>query len=144
MRKLTKSALLEVVPELAYRVVTDVEKYPEFLPGCEAVVITKHTNRGLVAEMTIAGMGMRETLVTKNTHSPGAVYMQLVEGPLASLEGSWSFTPIGDIGCRVEVELTFEAQGVLGKLLTPIADRVADTLVDAFTQRIQHVADGCP
>ncbi len=144
VRKLSKSAWLEVSPELAFRVVADVEKYPEFVPGCKSVKVKKVTERGLVAKVTVSGGGMKESFVTKNTHGAGAIHMAFVEGPFKTLEGSWSFTSIGEIGCRIQVELVFEAKGMLAPLLSGLADAVANQLVDAFARRIQKIADGHP
>lgn len=144
MRKLSKSALLEVSPELAYRVVADVEKYPDFLPGCKSVKIKKITDRGLVAKVTVSGGGMKESFVTKNTHGAGAIHMALVEGPFKTLEGSWRFTSVGETGCRVQMEMVYEAKGMLAPLMSGLADTVANQVVDAFVWRIQKIADGDP
>ena len=137
MALVRKSALLEVPVDFAYQVVLDVARYPEFLPGCDEVTVLETTLDGLVAEVRVAGKGLRESFITSNTHLPNeAVRMSLREGPFERLEGEWVFTPLGDIGCRVDMHIDFVARGLLARLLSTLADRVADRMVDAFSQRI--------
>ena len=58
------------------------------------------------------------------------------QGPFEHLEGEWSFTPLGDIGCRIDLRIEYLPKGVLTRLLSGLADRVANRLVDAFSERI--------
>jgi len=142
VRTLERSALLEVTPSVAYAVVIDVLRYPEFLPGCEAVEVLETTVSGLVAKVAVAGHGLHETFVTANSHQPHeSVLMSLQQGPFERLEGQWSFTPLGEIGCRVDLRIEYVPKGMLARLLSPIADRVANRLVDAFIERIAAQPD---
>ena len=137
MNTLERTALLEVPAAVAYEVVTDVAQYPDFLPGCEAVRVLQTTDAGLVAELAVVGAGLHESFITENQHTPGeAVLMSLREGPFERLEGQWSFTPLGDLGCRVDLRIDYQPKGLLARLLSGLADRVANRLVDAFVARI--------
>ncbi len=141
MNTLERMALLEVPPSVAYAVVVDVLRYPEFLPGCEAVEIIETTDSGLVAEVAVKGKGLRESFITANRHQTDeAVYMSLQQGPFERLEGQWLFTPLGTIGCRVDLRIDYLPRGLVAKLLSGLADKVANRLVDAFSERIieQH------
>ena len=136
MIRLSRSALLPVAPAAARAVVLAVERYPEFVPGCDGVRVLERTAEGLIAEVRVSGKGLTESFVTRNVHAEDRVEMVLVEGPLRTLAGRWTFVPIGDAGCRVQIDIDFEAGGLLGRMLTPVADRVANRLVDAFSERI--------
>lgn len=137
MKTLVRTALLEVPTETAYGVVVDVCRYPQFLPGCERVEVLETTPSGLIAEVAVAGKGLQERFVTANVHQPHeAVTMSLQQGPFEHLEGRWLFTPLGDSGCKVELHIEYLPKGVLARLLGGIADRVANRLVDAFSERI--------
>ena len=39
-------------------------------------------------------------------------------------------------GCRIDLQLDFVASGLLAGLIHPIAQKAADRMVDAFSQRI--------
>ena len=52
------------------------------------------------------------------------------------LEGLWTLTPLGELGCRVELEMRFEfANRVAGALFEPLFETTAASLVDAFVKR---------
>jgi ribosome-associated toxin RatA of RatAB toxin-antitoxin module len=142
MAKITKSALLEAPIELAYQVVQAVEDYPDFLPGCDAVEVLKRSDHGLQARVSVKGAGLSEVFVTENMHDPTSISMSLKEGSFQSLNGVWHFSQIGDQGCRVNVEIEYEVGGMLAIFFLPIADMVANKLVDAFCQRITDVQAG--
>jgi ribosome-associated toxin RatA of RatAB toxin-antitoxin module len=67
------------------------------------------------------------------------VLMQFVSGPFSVLEGLWTLTPLGDLGCRVELEMRFEfANRVAGTLFAPLFEDTAASLVDAFVKRARE------
>ena len=144
MNRVEKSALVEVPLELAYAVVNDIERYPEFVPGCRQVTIVDREEGALRAEVTVSGtvMGqtLRESFVTKNTgHPPAELQMQLVRGPFRSLTGTWRFKALGDLGCRVDITLEYELEGVLMKMLASLVSPMADKMVDAFVERMMFI-----
>jgi len=62
--------------------------------------------------------------------------MHLVEGPFKEFTAVWRFKPLGDAACEIRFSLRYEfASRTLGKLLEPLFDEIADTMVDAFTRR---------
>ncbi len=142
MTRLERSALLEAPVALAFEVIADVASYPEFLPGCQAVKVLETSASGLVAEVSVAGRGIHESFVTANEHRPGeAIVMSLRDGPFERLEGEWLFTRLGELGCRVDIRIEFVPKGIVARLLSGFADRLANRLVDAFSQRITELAD---
>ena len=142
MRKVKKSALLEVPVELAYKVVADVTRYPEFLPGCDSVEVKKQSDSGLEARVKVSGMGISQSFVTKNTHEASTISMKLKEGPFQSLDGRWHFSSIGDVGCRIDVEIDYELDAALTMILGSMAEKIANKVVDAFSERIDRAASG--
>ena len=147
MNTIERTALLEVPATFAYDVVIDVVHYPDFLPGCKAVQVLHATDTGLVAKVAVVGAGLHESFVTENQHTSGeAVSMSLREGPFERLEGEWVFTALGDVGCRVDLRIEYQPKGLVARLLSGLADRVANRLVDAFVARIvdQHQRQASP
>ena len=60
--------------EEMFRLVADVERYPEFVPFCERLTVRGRARRSgrevLVADMTIGYKLVRETFTSKVTHRP--------------------------------------------------------------------------
>jgi len=97
------------------------------------------------ATLTVGVKGIRQSFTTQNDNRPGAaIDMRLVEGPFRSFSASWRFTALSAGACRIDFSLEYEfSSRILARLLEPLFDRVADTMVDAFARRADQVtADG--
>jgi len=147
MKTVTKSVLLWYSPEEMYALVTDVARYPEFLPWCDRSAVLSQDKDGVTAEVGIAFSGIRQSFTTRNTHTPPSqVEIALVKGPFSQLDGQWTFMPVGDgseRACKVQLSLRYGFDNaLLGSLVGPVFDKIAATLVDAFVKRAQAVYGG--
>ena len=144
MKNIHKSVLIWYTPEEMFRLVTDVARYPEFLPWCDQARVLETDAQGMLAEVGISLGGIQQTFTTRNTHQTDReVHMALVDGPFSQLEGTWRFTPLGDgslRACKVEFDLSYGfSSGALAALVGPVFDRIAGSLVDAFVKRAEAV-----
>ena len=123
-----------------YELINDIERYPEFVPWCTASRVESRQEGEVVATLTIKRGPLRAEFTTRNLLEPGKrVLMQFVSGPFRVLEGLWTLTPLGDLGCRVELEMRFEfANRVAGTLFAPLFEDTAASLVDAFVKRARE------
>ncbi len=144
MKTVHKSVLIWYSPHEMYALVTDVVHYPQFLPWCDHALVLEQDDHGMTAEVGISFGGVRQTFTTRNTHSTDSqVAMALVQGPFSKLDGVWNFHPLGDgsqRACKVELVLNYGFENAtLGKLVGPVFDKIAASLVDAFVKRAQQV-----
>lgn len=125
-----------------YALVDDVQGYPRFVPGCHSVEVLSRSDAEVVARLDLRRGGLHTALTTRNRLEPHRrITMSLVEGPLASLEGDWSFLPAGDTGCEVRLRLRYAFGGGLGGLLVGrMIESTAGGIVQAFVQQAQSVA----
>ncbi len=66
--------------------------------------------------------------------------MTLVEGPFRSFSANWKFIALSEQACRVEFVLAYEfSSRLLGKVLEPLFDHIADTMVGAFVARADQI-----
>jgi ribosome-associated toxin RatA of RatAB toxin-antitoxin module len=143
MRQIRRSVLVAASPERMFELINDVQRYPEFVPGCTAAEVLERGEDSLRARLTVGSGALHTTFVTRNRlQAPHAIDMELDEGPLRSLSGKWRLTPVvsGDVtGCRVDLDLSFEVKaGLLGLAMGPMIERVAGSLVDAFVARARQ------
>ena len=69
--------------------------------------------------------------------------MKLVEGPFRLLEGRWTFTPIGEAGTRIELEMRFEfASSMVALLFGKSFEESCGRLIDAFVARARQLHVG--
>ena len=147
MKHVQKSVLLWFSPREMYGLVTDVASYPQFLPWCETAETIEVREGGTTARLGLHFAGVRHAFTTRNDHDPDrGVRLTLVDGPFSLLDGSWIFVPLptpgGTLGeaCRIEFELRYAfASSALEVVVSPVFDRIANTLVDSFVKRAEQV-----
>ena len=144
MKSVHKSVLIWYSPEEMFGLVSDVERYPEFLPWCDHGRVVERDEQGMVAEVGISFSGIRQVFTTRNEHVAGReIAMRLVRGPFSTLTGGWTFVPLGDgaqRACRVELRLNYGfSSAALAAVVGPVFDRIAASLVDAFVKRAEQV-----
>ena len=147
MKSVHKSVLIWYSAEEMFNLVTDVDKYAQFLPWCDHAKVITATPEGMQAEVGIAMGGVKQKFTTQNTHTikdtGRQIAMKLLNGPFSNLEGSWNFTPVGDASqraCKTELHLKYGFDNaVLATLVGPVFDKIAASLVDAFVKRADQV-----
>jgi len=150
MKHVKKSVLLWYTPHEIYRLVTDVEKYPEFLPWCERVDVLGRDEQGPTARLHLAYAGIRHAFTTRNVQvADESVHIMLVDGPFSLLDGMWRFVPlplpaasggVDSVACKIEFELRYEfSNAILEAAISPVFDRIANTFVDSFVRRAEQV-----
>jgi ribosome-associated toxin RatA of RatAB toxin-antitoxin module len=120
-----------------YALVEDIESYPQFLPWCGGAEYSAREPGRTVATLHIDFHGLKNQFTTENTHESGRrIDMKLVSGPFRSLKGNWSFTGLGDNGCKVELSLCYQFKNaLLERAVGPAFREIADSLVEAFVRR---------
>jgi ribosome-associated toxin RatA of RatAB toxin-antitoxin module len=146
IRDIRRSALVTYSPEQMFDLVIDVERYPEFLPWVASAELHERGAADLLASMEMQRAGVRERFTTRNTFErPRYMTLDLVQGPFRTLQGRWSFSPIGSVGTQIELAMRFEfANPVVSMLFGKAFESSCSTLIDAFITRARalHVPAG--
>ncbi|WP_027009114.1 type II toxin-antitoxin system RatA family toxin [Conchiformibius kuhniae] len=130
-----KSMLVLHRAEDMFRLVDEVEHYPDFLPWYGKTEIISRSDSELQARLHIDYMGLSQSFATRNHNTPPhEIRMNLLEGPFKTLEGHWRFLPVGDDACQVEFVLRYEAVGLLARLISPVFGVICAKLVEAFVK----------
>jgi ribosome-associated toxin RatA of RatAB toxin-antitoxin module len=141
MADVAKTVLINQSSERMYDLVTDVEKYPEFLPWCGGVEVFQSTPDLMEAKIKINFKGIEQFFHTINHQTrPDRIDMQFVDGPFKKFEGHWRFTPLREDACKVEFELHYEFSSfLLEKLIGPVFGMIAGTFVNGFVERAEDI-----
>ena len=135
-------------PQQMFELVADVDRYPEFLPFCEALVVRSRERRGdkqvLLADMTAGYKAVRETFTSRVVLDPAQTAV-LVEGapdsrgPFRSLENRWHFTPAPG-GCDVTFFIAYEFKSMMMQVLVgALFDRAFRRYTRAFEERARAI-----
>ena len=127
--------------ERMYRLVDDVELYPQFLPWCGGTQVDLRDGALTRASILIDYHGIKQSFKTENrTQPPELIEIRLVSGPFRQLDGVWHFTPLSADACKIEFRLRYEfSSRLLEKLVGPVFKHIASTLLDAFLQRAEQL-----
>ena len=138
MPKIHRTAILSAGAARAFKVVNQVEGYPDFLPGCEKAKILESTSENSMVKVDVAWAGFSESFVTKTWPTKyESILMEFVEGPFRHFSGKWTFAQIGSDGCRVALDLSYEFDG-LAKLASPFIKKSVDQVVKSFGREIER------
>jgi coenzyme Q-binding protein COQ10 len=135
-------------PRQMFDLVAEVERYPEFLPFCEALVVRQRNREGdtpsLIADMSVGYLAIREIFTTRVTFDAAqlSVHAQGTEdsrGPFRQLENRWRFRAAPG-GCDVEFFIAYEFKSMLLQMLVgAVFDRAFRRYTAAFEERAQAV-----
>ncbi|MFA0440102.1 ubiquinone-binding protein [Vibrio sp. 10N.286.49.C2] len=141
MPQVKRSALVMFSADQMFNLVNDVASYQEFLPGCSGSRVLESSGVGMVASVDVSKAGISKTFTTANTLVQGSeILMELVDGPFKALKGVWSFIPLDDQACKVELKLDFEFSSKMIELaFGKIFHDVTSNMVNAFTKRAKEV-----
>jgi coenzyme Q-binding protein COQ10 len=123
--------------ELMYAVVSDVEKYPQFLPWVVGLRVLSRRDDGMAAEMAVGYGALRERYTSEVKLDPAVHRIDVTQtkGPFKTLENHWQFTP-RETGCEVTFSILFEFKS---RLLHSVAgarfEKVMLKMADAFEAR---------
>src|SRR5262245_28898819 len=82
MRQVTRSALVAQPPSRMFALINDIERYPEFVPGCTHARIESSTPEEIVATLGLRKGPLQAEMTTRNSlEKDRRVHMQLVRGP---------------------------------------------------------------
>jgi ribosome-associated toxin RatA of RatAB toxin-antitoxin module len=141
MPSIHKSALVAYSAQQMFDLVNDVDAYDKFLPGCRRSEILEQREGFMLAKMLLNKAGVEQVLVTQNTLTPGRrIDMTLADGPFKSLEGGWTFTPLSDEACKIELNLHFAFTSRLVEFaFGKVFKALTGNMVKAFSDRAKRV-----
>jgi len=133
--------------EEMYALVADIERYPEFVPLCERLVVRARQTDGIrtviVADMTVGYAALREAFTTRVTLDPGGlhVWAEYLEGPFRHLDSRWSFVPeTGANACLVSFSIDYEFRSrLLAAVMGSAFDRMFRKFAEAFEKRADAI-----
>lgn len=141
MNTITRSALVGYGARQIYVLVEDIEAYPQFLPWCRSSRVIGRKGDVTTAELSVGVKGINQSFTTRNLNRPGvSIELELVSGPFREFRAAWHFQELGPHAAKIEYSMAYElAGGMLGRLLGPLFEHMANTMVEAFISRAEAV-----
>jgi coenzyme Q-binding protein COQ10 len=130
-----------------FKLVADVERYPEFVPMCRSLRVRKRSTGAdgrevIVADMTVAYKLIYETFTSRVTLDRGQleILVEYLEGPFRKMNNRWRFHPAGEDACDVEFFISYEFRSrTLGLLMGAMFDAAFRRFAAAFERRADQI-----
>ncbi len=129
--------VLPFTPEQLFDLVADVERYPEFLPWCQATRVTRREGNVFFSDMVIGFKMIRERFTTKVTlDRPRRIDVSYLSGPMRYLNNHWIFIPHGNGHCLIDFYVDFEFRSpFLQRMIGVLFNEAVRRMVGAFETR---------
>jgi coenzyme Q-binding protein COQ10 len=138
-----ETIVLPYTPEQVYKLVADVERYPEFLPWCVACRITRRESpASFIADLAVGFKMVREKFTSRVTLKPiEAITVEYLDGPFDHLINEWKFAPAADgQGTAISFYLSFAFKSkLLQKLIGVLFEEAVHKMVAAFETRAKKL-----
>lgn len=127
-----------------FDLVADVERYPEFVPLCERLVVRERRERDgrelLTAEMAVGFKAINETFVSRVMLDRAALEIRstYIDGPFRSMDNRWRFEPLGSEACNVHFSIDYEFRS---RMLAAVMGSQFDRAFRRFTAAFEARAD---
>ena len=138
--------LVQHPAERMYDLIEGAEHYPEFLPWCAKATVLERNDLVVAATIGIDWHGIRFEFTTRNRkRRPEWLELALEKGPFRRFRGEWLLKPLGADGCKIDFALHYEfASDLLGRVATPVFERITNALADAFVHRADQLGERIP
>ncbi len=132
--------VLPYTPEQMFRLVADVQHYPDFLPWCVGARIRQRSQTLIVADLMIGFRMVRERFTSRVTlDAPHRIEASYLEGPFRYLHSRWLFEPHPD-GCVIDFHVDFEFKSrLLQGLIATLFGEAVHRMVAAFETRAAYL-----
>lgn len=134
MYNIHKSAIVLHPAAMMFKLVDEVENYPNFLPWCGSTRIIHRDSEITRASIEINFKGIKQSFTTENIKkSDQLMHIRLIDGPFKLLSGSWLFHKLDVNSCQIELTLEYQFSNILLEtLISPVFNIIANTFIDEF------------
>lgn len=141
MPNVSRSALVAFSAEAMFNLINDVDKYPEFIPGCAQADVLSQDHQSMRASILISKAGIKQWFTTHNVLVPAqSIQMNLVDGPFSQLSGGWTITALSPSACKIELNLDFAfSSRIVEFAFGKVFNSIASNMVVAFTERAKKI-----
>jgi coenzyme Q-binding protein COQ10 len=128
-----------------FDLVADVERYPEFVPLCQALKIRQRKQNPdgtetVIADMTVSFKLVKETFTSEVTldREHLKILVRYLKGPFSNLENRWTFEPKAEEACDVGFFIAYEFKS---KMLATLMGAMFDAAFTRFSAAFEKRAD---
>ena len=138
----SETRLVPYTPAQMFELISDIERYPEFLPWCAAARIRNSQTEGeteiVDGDLIISFKVFRERFGSRVTMNPsqGKIDVSYLDGPFKRMVNSWTFQQASENQCELSFFVDFEFKSrTLQALIGVVFEQAMHQVVRAFETR---------
>ena len=128
-----------------FKIVLDIEKYPEFIPWCKDVKIKSKSKDQILADMIVNfNYFLTKTFTSHVFYNSNklSINTEYIDGPLKDLKTKWTFESLEKKKTKVLFNVKFEFQKFLHQKLAELFfDLIENKMIDSFKKRADEILD---
>ena len=126
-----------------YKIVLDIEKYPDYIPWCTSIEILKKEESSLKANMVVDyGFFPSQNFISNVDFDLQKLIIntKYIEGPLKNLDTVWKFIDIENNKSKIFFSVKFEFKSFLHQKLAEIFfPLIEKKMIDSFIKRANKI-----
>lgn len=141
VHKFSEQKILPYSADQLFDLVSDVGRYPEFLPWCLGARVYNRKPDRFDADVIIGFKMFREKFTSRVTLEPGnRVDVDYIKGPMRRLYNHWRFVPQEGGSCLIDFDVDFEfSNKMLNQVIGPLFGDACIKMVQAFEHRAHEL-----
>jgi len=146
MPKVEGATTINANVDKVYALARDIEKFPQYIPTFKSADVTERDGNRVVTKLVaeVAGMGLRIKWTEEELWDPDAktCSFRQIEGDYKSMQGSWTFTDLGNGTTRFDSQMELEyAMPIMTAALEALITQKAKEGVDITLDSIKRVCE---
>ena len=125
-----------------YKIVLDIEKYPEFIPWCSDVQIHSKTKKNIIADLLVKYKFLQINFTSDVRFDSNKLVINVIyiKGPLKNLQNQWKFVKIEDNKTNVLFKIKFEFKNFIYQKMTEVFfDLIENKMIHSFKKRADDI-----
>lgn len=129
--------VLPYTPQQLFDIISDVARYPEFLPWVDSANVYDRHESHFTADVDIGYKFLTYPYKCRvHLTPPNRIDIEYLTGPFTYLNNHWILTPMNDKLTEIDFYIDFEfSNPMLQSLLTPVFSEAVSRMIRAFEVR---------
>ena len=128
-KQITFERVIDVDHKKAFEVVSNFDKYAEFIPGCSGSSLIERKHPVEIGRLDFHVLGKDYFIESENILTNNSININQITGPFDHFKGSWVVKERGEFSCHVSFNASFQLPFLLNAI-TP------QSLIDSFSSKV--------
>ena len=128
-----------------YKIVLDIEKYPEYIPWCKKIIIKTRSKNEMLADMIVCYRYFLPQTFTSHVMFDSnklLINTNYIKGPLKDLSTEWIFKKLEIKKTKIIFNVKFEFRRLLHQKLAELFfGLIENKMIDSFKKRADEILD---